>query len=377
MIKNKHYLNSQIITYLGNKRKIIPYLEDIITQIKGSLHKDKIVAMDGFAGSGIVSRMLKEHSSLLVSNDIEPYCFTLNSCYLANKSEINISLIHNYIDALNDNSNYGTNVSYVRKHWCPADDNNIQLGERVYYTNQNGYIIDNIREMIEHQIPYQYKPFLLAPLLVKTSIHTNTGGIFNSFYKKEGKGHFGGKNENNLDRIKKPIRLDPPIFSKNECPVIIKQEDTNQLIHTINKEIGHVFDVVYYDPPYNKHPYGTYYFMLNIINQWEKEKPVPDNFRGQDNDWFRSKYNSKRYAEDALNHLIKYTQSKYIILSYNNKGIIPIKQFKEILSSYGDLTMVPVTHKTYNRLIGQSSYKKKSSKSPIKEYIWVLRVYAP
>ena len=106
MIKNKHYLNSQIITYLGNKRKLIPYIEDTIIDIKRKLKKDKIVCMDGFSGSGIVSRLLKEHSSLLVSNDIEPYCETLNRCFLTNKSEVDYELIKSYIDFVNDKNNY-------------------------------------------------------------------------------------------------------------------------------------------------------------------------------------------------------------------------------------------------------------------------------
>ena len=377
MIKKKHYLNSQIITYLGNKRKLLSPLEAILIDIKKKLKKDTIVCMDGFAGSGIVSRLLKEHSSLLVSNDIEPYCTTLNQCYLANQSDIDINSIHKYIDFVNNPLNYPNVCSYVKKHYCPENDDEIKEGERVFYTNENGGIIDNMRYLIEYKIPPSYQHFVLAPLLVKSSIHANTSGIFNSFYKKNGVGHFGGKNENHLSRIKKPIHLDYPLFSTNECPVIIKQEDINKLVKTINFEIKQeCFDVVYYDPPYNKHPYGTFYFMLNVINGWNIHKQVPPNFRGQDNDWFRSKYNSRKYAQTALEDLIKHTKSKYILLSYNNRGIIPIDQFKQILEKYGTLRSVAVEHKTYNRLIGQSAYKKRKQSVKPSEYLWILECYA-
>ena len=56
--------------------------------IKNSLKKDKVNIFDGFSGSGIVSRLLKKHSSTLNVNDIEPYSNTLNKCYLSNKSSI-------------------------------------------------------------------------------------------------------------------------------------------------------------------------------------------------------------------------------------------------------------------------------------------------
>ena len=43
----------------------------------------------------------------------------------------------------------------------------------------------------------------------------------------------------------KEIKLDYPLFSNNECPVIVKREDTNDLVKTINSEIGRKIDVVY------------------------------------------------------------------------------------------------------------------------------------
>ena len=30
-----------------------------------------------------------------------------------------------------------------------------------------------------------------------------------------------------------------------------------------------VFDLAYFDPPYNQHPYGSNYFMLNTIAKWD------------------------------------------------------------------------------------------------------------
>ena len=39
----------------------------------------------------------------------------------------------------------------------------------------------------------EYKPFLLAPLLIECSIHNNTDGKFASFYKENNIGKFGGK----------------------------------------------------------------------------------------------------------------------------------------------------------------------------------------
>ena len=37
-------------------------------------------------------------------------------------------------------------------------------------------------------------------------------------------------------------------------------DDTNEVIKKLND-----LDLIYLDPPYNQHPYGSNYFMLNTI----------------------------------------------------------------------------------------------------------------
>ena len=87
--ENPEFLTSQIITYIGNKRTLIYDIESQIKEIKSVLRKEKLVCADLFSGSGIVSRMLKSHSSRLIVNDLENYSFIINSCYLTNKEDFN------------------------------------------------------------------------------------------------------------------------------------------------------------------------------------------------------------------------------------------------------------------------------------------------
>lgn len=53
------YLSSQIITYLGNKRSILHYINDAVCKVKEKLGKEKLNMLDAFSGSGIVSRLFK------------------------------------------------------------------------------------------------------------------------------------------------------------------------------------------------------------------------------------------------------------------------------------------------------------------------------
>ncbi len=128
-------------------------------------------------------------------------------------------------------------------------------------------------------------PFVLAPLLTKASIHNNTSGVFKGFHKKDGIGHLRGAGEHALHRITGEITLDRPLFCQEECPVTICEGDTNTIIH----EMPFV-DVAYHDPPYNQHPYGSNYFMLNVINDYNSPEIQEEGVSGITTDWNRSKY---------------------------------------------------------------------------------------
>jgi adenine-specific DNA-methyltransferase len=364
------FLKTQIITYMGNKRKLIPNISNIIDTIINELDQPHVISADAFSGSGIVSRLLKTKTGELYTNDIAGYSVTLNKCYLSTLSHDKLETVNKYIQSANKFA-YATGdggaPSWIRRHWAPSGE--ITKKNRAYYTENNALLIDKYRYFIQ-TIPKQFQPFLLAQLLVKSSIHNNTNGQFSAFYKDgNGVGKYGGKKEIDIKRITKNIKLELPIFSPNPCKVHISQMDSTEWI----KKIPPV-DIMYLDPPYNQHPYSIYYFMLDIINNWDTGITIPDTNRGQPKNWEKSEYNSFKYAEKAFTDLIMNIKAKYIILSYNNKGIIPIKNLEKILSKRGTLYTIPVDHKTYNRMKGIANYKRKNEWEDVKEFIWVVRL---
>ena len=355
------YYTSQLITYIGNKRSLLPFLNEGFEFVKKKLGKKKLKVMDGFSGSGVVSRLLKSHAEVLYSNDLESYAYICNKCYLSNKSEINIEEINRTIDLINALKN-NLIEGFITKNYAPQDDLNIKSGERVFYTHKNAMILDTFKKWIYDNISAEKRHYYLAPLIVEGSIHTNTSGVFKGFHKKNNIGHFGGKGENALTRILKEITLDYPIFSQDECEVMVEQKDINQLI----KEIDDL-DLVYYDPPYNQHPYGSNYFMLNILATQKDEIKIQNGVSGIAVDWNRSTYNKRQPAIESMDDLIKNTKSKYILISYNNEGIIPFHIFKSILEKYGKVELLQQDYNTYK---GCRNLSGRSIK--VKELLWVL-----
>lgn len=360
---NSEYFVSHLITYIGNKRKLLPFINAGIVEVKKRLKKDKITALDGFAGSGVVSRLLKYHSSELLSNDFEQYTRTINTAYLANRSKVDIPRLEEAINYLNENKLKHTKSSYfITRNYAPNDDNDIKIGERAFYTHRNAEIIDNIRYMISHDVDEDLQVYCLAALLVQASIHNNTSGVFKGFHKKNGVGHFGGTGENSLSRIMGEINLRVPVFADVENKTSVFCQDINKLV----KDIGAV-DLAYYDPPYNQHPYGSNYFMLNIINGGTPV-PIQDGVSGIAKNWQRSAYNKVQAAEQALDDLVSNTPAKYILISYNNEGIIPISTFEGIVGKYGSWELWEQTYNTY-----RGSRNLRSRNIKVKELLWLIK----
>lgn len=369
-----NYLKKQIITYMGNKRKLLNVIENALIEIQTKLPNKGLILGDGFSGSGVVSRLFKKHGLRVYSNDIAGYSKTLGDCFLSNVTKKDEKNIEKYVKQANlyASSSQDNGPHFIRKHWSPSSDDSVGKEERAYFTHENGVRIDKYCYFIREKVPKKYQCYLMAILLVECSIKNNTSGHFAAYYKKDGVGHFGGKNETDLHRIAKPIVLETPNLCNNECSCIVDQLDVFDWVDNCSKREGENMDVVYYDPPYNKHAYNIYYFLLDIINSYNTDLDVPNTLRGQPKNWTRSPFNSTVHAKKEFERLIKNTQSKYILISYNNDGLISLEDMEKILKKKGDVSCVDIEHKTYNRLKGLASYKREGENKKIREMLWMV-----
>lgn len=359
-MENEKYLSEQIITYLGNKRKLLDNIATEVELILKELGIEKAKICDLFSGSGIVARKLKQYSSRLYTNDLEEYSRVINDCYLTNYEDFNEEfyneLYHNILIA-------EPVEGIITKNYAPLDDNDIKEGERVFYTHNNAVIIDTVRKAIDG-VPESYKKFFIAPLLYEASVHVNTSGVFKGFYKSKERnvGKFGGDGENALERILGKIELKKPVFSNYNCQVTLFKEDANVLVKHLRG-----LDIAYIDPPYNQHPYGSNYFMLNTIvnnrlgNNISTVAGIPD-------DWNKSSYNKKNEAIKSFEELVMDIDSKYLIVSYNNEGFIKLEEMQEMLSKYGTLTTKEIDYVAFR---GSRNLQNRNTHTT--EYLFILK----
>jgi len=360
--EKKDYLTQQLITYIGNKRSLLDFIGEGVKKVLIKLGKKKLAAFDVFSGSGVVARYLKQFSNLLIVNDLEKYSSVINECYLSNENEINISLLRGYYQDLIKKADSGLIRGIISELYAPNDDQNIKPGERVFFTRRNAMYIDTVRQLIE-TFPKNEQKFFLAPLLSEASIHANTSGVFKGFYKNKetGIGQFGGRKQDALFRIKGEIKLPFPLFSNFNCDTIIYNDDANKIISTLPE-----VDLTYLDPPYNQHPYGSNYFMLNLILDYKYPEKI-SKVSGIPEDWNRSAYNKANHVLDALTYLVENLKSKYILISFNSEGFVTIDQMKKILIKFGKLEILETKYNTF-----RGSRNLNNRNIHVKEYLYLL-----
>lgn len=359
--EDEDYLTKQIITYIGNKRTLLPFIGLAVDEVRRRLGKKKLICVDMFSGSGIVARYLKQYSQMLYANDIEDYACLMNACYLTNQSTVDWGLLEKVLAKLYEQIDQEWSPGFITDLYAPKNEEYIVKEDRVFYTRQNAIYIDTARKLIG-SLPQDIQKFFLAPLLYEASVHANTSGVFKGFYKNsEGVGQFGGTGRNALSRILGKIKLELPVLSRFECEYQVLQLDAAQVVETLPK-----VDLVYMDPPYNQHPYGSNYFMLNLI--LHNRPPINmSRVSGIPNDWKRSPYNKRQTAPQELFNVIRNCSANFVLISYNSEGFVSYQDFIQVLTELGKVT--PFETK-YNTFRGCRNLRSRSTK--VTEYLFLL-----
>ena len=142
------YLQQQIITYIGNKRSLLPLIQEALHVISERTGKDRLSTLDIFSGSGIVARFLKRYSSELHTNDLETYSRIINKCYLTNRSAVDWNEVDAAYLHLKNGIRQNWRQGLFAKLYAPESDEAVKPGERVFYTRRNAEYLDTARSEI-------------------------------------------------------------------------------------------------------------------------------------------------------------------------------------------------------------------------------------
>ncbi len=337
------YLTEQLITYIGNKRALLVNIGHAMNEVKRRVNKERLRILDVFAGSGVVSRFFKAHASLLVSNDFEDYAAAVARCYLSNRSEVNCHELGEAVRWLNSEVEKRQLASgFIEELYAPRNERRITKSDRVFYTRDNACRLDSYRRLL-NELPGAVREMLLGPLLSEASVHANTAGVFKGFYKdrKTGIGRFGGSNADALKRIRGTIELSVPVLSRFECDVEVRQEDANAAARAVSD-----IDLAYLDPPYNQHPYGSNYFMLNLLVHYRRPSDISQ-VSGIPTDWRRSGYNVKAQSMRLMHDLLQALDARFLLISFNDEGFITPKIMERLLGKLGKVSRMDIKYNAF------------------------------
>lgn len=343
------YVFSQLIPYLGNKRKLLPLIGQAVDQtgVTGGL------AVDFFAGSGVVARFLKRAGFRVIANDWEPYAHVLGHAAVACNSMPPFASLGGADAAFAALNAAPPTDGYVTRHLCPRSDERPDPDtERLFFTRANGQKIDAMRETIAGweaagRLDGDERAVLLASLLYSVSYVSNTSGVFKGFHRG-----WGGATKTALHRICSEIALRPPVFHDNGHTNEAHRRDAQALAEEL-QAAGTVADIAYLDPPYNQHPYGSNYHVLNTVALWDKPVVAPytdgRNKSAIRQDWRterRSAYNHGT-ALAAYRRLLQSIPARHILTSYSTDGNIPLDALLRAASERGRLSCLTRAYKRY------------------------------
>jgi len=330
------------MNYIGSKYKLSDFINTTIRSVVGNDLSDKIFC-DIFAGTGIVGRNFKKSVKKVIANDFEYYSYILNKNYIENHNPIPNK--DKYIEILN---NLELVEGFIYKNYCIGSGSG-----RQYFSDYNGKKIDAIRQQIEiwknnNEISENLYFFLLASLLESADKVANTASVYGAFLKHLKKS------------AQKELFVEPAEFFINDNEHQVFNEDSNQLIKKIEG------DILYLDPPYNTRQYGANYHLLNTIALYDNFEP-----KGKTGlrNYNKSLYCSKRSVKDAFEELIKNANFKYIFLSYNNEGLMSVKDVNEIMSKYGKYDLATID---YQRFRADKEENRNHKANKTEEYLHIL-----
>jgi adenine-specific DNA-methyltransferase len=246
------------------------------------------------------------------------------------------------------NSLEGTEDGFIYRNYCAGSGSG-----RQYFSDYNGRKIDAIRQQIENwketaAISDDMYYYLLSSLLESADKHANTASVYGAFLKSL------------KATALKTIKLDGAEYSINENSHDVYCRDANELIKDIEG------DILYLDPPYNARQYGANYHLLNTIAEY---KPFTPKGKTGLRDYVRSPYCTVRSVSASFDSLIKDANFKYIILSYNNEGLMSLEDIRRIMTHYGHYDIVS---REYQRFRADKEENRHHTASRTTEYLHIL-----
>jgi adenine-specific DNA-methyltransferase len=325
------------LNYIGSKKSLLETIDKVFEKYVDS---GKTFA-DLFAGTGAVAKFVHDkYHCKVIANDMQYYAYIINKASLTRYTRADISRINELVAKYNA---LGNVRGFFVKNYAPP--------KRMYFTAANAGRIDAMRGALEKDRPYiddRVYVYMLANIISCADKVANTSAVYASYLKEF-------KDSALREMTLMPFNEDIP---NNQIGNRVYNSDILELGSHGNA------DVIYLDPPYNNRQYSDNYHVLETIAKYDN--PKIHGITGLRDDLVHGKsLFSTAHAIDHFAALVTGLVCKVLILSYNDEGIMSMKDIRRVLK--GRFAHVKLYKIPYKKFIAQDNVERKT----LYEYLFV------
>lgn len=351
--------------FIGNKENLVENIYQImqLKRITGNSF------FDFFSGTTNVGRFFKKLDYQIYSSDLLYFSYILQRAYIQNNQDLtfdkllkNINIKSNSLFATPLNlvveylNNLDISEGFIFQNYTPEGTANLDI-PRMYYTAENGKIIDTIRQQIENwnneNLITENEYFTLLACLIETvPFYANVSGVYAAFQKQWD------------PRAVKKLQLRPIETVKNKKQNFSYNDNSVNLLEQVNA------DIFYLDPPYNQRQYVPNYHLMETIAKYDNpEIKGVTGMRNYENQ--KSLFCNPETGLQELYKIAKNGKYKTLILSYNTEGIMPKQKIISVLEQFGTVELIEFDYLRFkSNSNGDSKHKKY-----IQEQLYILKRY--
>ena len=355
--------------FIGNKLRLLNYIDTAVEQT--GIKEGTFI--DLFTGTTNVAQYYKRRGFKIISNDMLSFSYAFQHAYIkvnqmpsfrnlelggqrrSVQKTLNGARVSEVISYLN---NLEGIKGFIYENYCDRGTENKKYKRR-YFSDSNAKKIDAIRTQIqkwygEGSINEDEFYVLLAELVDSSDFIANNSGTYGAFLKIW------------RSMALKPLHLDIPKIVSSKIEHEINQKDAKGLIKGIEG------DILYLDPPYNSRQYAPNYHILETITLYDN--PEIYGKTGIREGYFKSKLSMKSKASKEFETIVRNAKVKYILMNYNNEGIIPYEVIKACFEEKGEFSEI---RRNYKRYRSESNHEKRCYKDvgdQTTEYLYTCKV---
>jgi len=333
-------MNYPKFRYMGSKHKLTPWIYKHLKTIKFN------TVLDGFAGSGVVSYLLKSMGKEVYSNDFLNFSFIIAKATCENSK---IILTENDVKKIAEPN--------------PEADNFISATfENIFFTKSDLDFLDQAYSNINH-FENEYKKALGIACLIRSCLKKQPRGVFT--VSGDLSNYDDGRRDLKLS-LKEHFIEQVPVFND----LVFDNGQTNKSFNSdiFKIQLPEIPDLVYLDPPYvprsDDNCYVKRYHFVEGLSKYWKDEKIMEETKVKKIQKKHTPFSYRSKSIEAFEQLFEKFGGSKIVLSYSSNGYPDLEVLISLLSKHK--RKVDIIKKPHKYHFGNHSKVKRSI---VEEYL--------